>query len=43
MVIFYSKELLTHRPPTLVGYPRLLIQCVCSYPSYLEAVPPSPA
>ena len=33
--IFYTKKLLTHRSPTLVGFPRLLIQCIRSYPSYL--------
>jgi hypothetical protein len=26
------------RGPPLVGCPRVLIQCVCSYPTYLEAV-----
>jgi hypothetical protein len=38
MVIFYGEELLAPRPttqpggPPLVGCPRLLIQCIHSYP-----------
>jgi hypothetical protein len=44
MVIFYGEELLALRPtpptggPLPVGCSRLLIQYVCSYPPYLEAV-----
>jgi hypothetical protein len=44
-IIFYGEELLAPRPtpqaggPPLVGYPRLLIQYIRSYPPYLEAVP----
>jgi hypothetical protein len=42
-LIFEGEELLATRPTpswrsTLVGCPRLLIQYIRSYPSYLEAV-----
>jgi hypothetical protein len=47
LVIFDGEELLAPRPtpqtggPPLVVCPRLLIQCIRSYPPYPEAVPPS--
>jgi len=43
---FFSEELLSHPPnpqtggPPHVGCPRLLIECIRSYPLYLEAVSP---
>jgi len=47
MIHFDGDELLTPSPTPkledhpLVGCPRLLIKYICSYPSVLEAVPPS--